>query len=98
MILVSAADKDVDLVLWACMGAVCGSLIGSFWVAVRWWRSSPCLADVARVVCPWILGTAVGAAYVVSRWNPSSEWVLEEIPSLRLWSPYWKNSVAKKTR
>jgi hypothetical protein len=74
-----------DLVLWAWMGAVFGSLIGSLWVAVRWWRSSPCLADVARVVCPWVFGAAVGAAYVVSRWNPSSEWVLEEIPSLRLW-------------
>jgi len=74
-----------DLVLWAWMGAFCGSLVGSFWVAVRWSRSSPCLADIARAVCPWVLGTAVGAAYVVSRWNPSSEWVLEEIPSLRLW-------------
>jgi len=74
-----------DVVLWGWMGAVFGSFVGSIWVALRWSRSSPCLADVARVLCPWVLGTAVGVAYVVSRWNPSSEWVLEEIPSLRLW-------------
>jgi len=74
-----------DLVLWGWLGASFGSLVGSFWVAGRWWRSSPCLVDIARMVCPWVLGTAVGAAYVVSRWNPSSEWVLQEIPSLRLW-------------